>query len=147
MPYVLVPRDPVVAARGAASFFPQQPHPCEEWQQQQQQHAHFRPPPPLPRAPVFQVHPRSQDDTTAALRTLLVLQGLVEPQPQPAFEAVRAKRPSAVQTRVMRCPTCRRRKTGACGGLQATLKCYRRTGDWLPRDVALATLGRRDEGI
>ena len=48
-----------------------------------------------------------------------------------------------VKRRLARCPTCRVRKVGACGGPAATKRCYRKRGIWETREVAMATPGRK----
>jgi len=45
--------------------------------------------------------------------------------------------------RLARCPTCRVRKVGACGGAAATKRCYRKRGIWETREAAMATPGRK----
>ena len=50
---------------------------------------------------------------------------------------------SSVKRRLTRCPTCRVRKVGACGGPAATKRCYRKRGIWETREAAMATPGRK----
>ena len=45
--------------------------------------------------------------------------------------------------RLARCPPCRTRKVGSCGGPRATSRCYRLVGLWEPRKTALAAPGKK----
>ena len=45
--------------------------------------------------------------------------------------------------RLARCPPCRTRKVGSCGGARATSRCYRLIGLWEPRKTALAAPGKK----
>ena len=133
--YVLVPHPPPIAATP------------------DQQYANS--PPPHPNTAGVHV---PQDGGTAAFHALPVLQDpdqqqhlfalgayplavshATMPAPALAWQQQQQQQPM----RLTRCPPCRRRKVGGCGGRQATAQCYRRTGQWQPRDVALATPGRK----
>lgn len=62
------------------------------------------------------------------------------PNPEDVYEEqIRSGSPM----RLARCPPCRIRKVGACGGKGATNKCYRLLGVWESRKEALAAPGRK----